>query len=152
MRFRPSPAPPRRFATGMPASLETARFALETRLLSAGDRTVSPLVWSTTLATVSPRRRLNLFAFVRSSGWGQRGQEHPTPRTIPNETNEAHRGAQAHRPKAYLCGSNQTRQSRRPVSAQYGRRAVATFLEKHCPGLAAARGGSGDHPSQRREG
>src|SRR5262249_18673988 len=35
----------------------------------------------------------NHFALVRSSGWGQRRQEHPAPRTtIPNETNEARRG------------------------------------------------------------
>src|SRR5262245_22699731 len=84
MRFRPSLARRRQFATGMPVSLGTARFAFATRLPSASDRTVLPPAWSTTLATVLPRRRLtiSLSSAAVDGGKGVRsirlqGQQYP---------------------------------------------------------------------------
>src|SRR5262249_7471511 len=57
------------------------------------------------------------------------------------------RGAKAHRQAAHPCGSDNTRQPRRPVPPQHGRRPVAPHLEQHSPGLAAPRGRARDPPS-----
>src|SRR6266403_773942 len=65
-----------------------------------------------------------------------------------NETLNTRRGPQAHRQTAHLCGSDNTRQSRRPIPPQHGRRPLAPRLEQHRPGLAAPRSGARDPPSQ----